>query len=63
MPFKIKRKSYGAKNQITLDTIDNIPTCLKEMGKHNVALEIYNLGGGEKGVVNTEVSGTNFLNH
>ena len=34
-------KSYGAVNEITLDTKHNIATCLYGMGKYNEALEIY----------------------
>ena len=34
-------KSYGAENQITLDTKHNIAICLYGMGKYNEALEIY----------------------
>ena len=34
-------KSYGAENEITLDTKHNIAICLDGMGKYNEALEIY----------------------
>ncbi|XP_065660377.1 uncharacterized protein LOC136084179 [Hydra vulgaris] len=34
-------ETYGENNKFTLDTKDNIATCLKAMGKYNEALEIH----------------------
>ena len=34
-------KSYGAENEITLDTKSNIASCFRKIGKYNDALEIY----------------------
>ncbi|XP_065676606.1 uncharacterized protein LOC124810870 isoform X3 [Hydra vulgaris] len=34
-------KTYGEKNELTLDTNYNIANCLSKMGKYNEALEIY----------------------
>ena len=34
-------KCYGAENQITLNTKNNVAICLCDMGKYNEALEIY----------------------
>ena len=40
---------------MTLDTIDNIPTCLIEMGKYNEALDIYN----QVDKIQTDILGNN----